>query len=68
MYQSKKRCPLTKKSCASDCGWFDDIADCGMLSAVKDLSLAMQELLAHRRQSQSINASKRTNSGYSEYN
>jgi hypothetical protein len=68
MYQSKKRCPLTKQSCASDCAWFDDIADCGMLSAVKDLSLAMQELTARRRQSQTIDNGQRFNKAPSDLN
>jgi hypothetical protein len=61
MYQSKKRCPLTKQFCSSDCAWWDDVSDCGMFSVIKDFSLAMQELLAYRRQSQSINSRQRSN-------
>jgi hypothetical protein len=68
MYRSKKRCPLTKQSCASDCAWFDDCYDCALLAAIKDFSAAIQELVAYRRQSKTINNGKRTNNNYPEYN
>jgi hypothetical protein len=64
MYESKKVCPLTKARCGDDCAWWDDVKDCGMLSAVKHFASAMEALAEYRSQSKSQAGRKRLNTEY----
>jgi hypothetical protein len=64
MYQSKKRCPLTKELCGDDCAWWDDVKDCGMLSSVKQFASAMEALAEHRSHNKSQAGGKRLNTEY----